>query len=83
LAHLPTYWTRRKPLLIDCRQAVPEFAHRSPVHRATSKLLDGGRAMTDFDDYPVVTENAASFLNQRQLLDYCSERKECLAWLLT
>jgi len=39
--------------------------------------------MTDFDDYPVVTENAASFLNQRQLLDYCSERKECLAWLLT
>lgn len=29
-----------------------------------------------------VTEPAAEFLNQRQLLDYRSEREDCLSWLL-
>ena len=36
----------------------------------------------NLDDYPVVTEPSESFLNQRQLLDYRSEREECLRWLL-
>jgi len=39
--------------------------------------------MSDLDDYPVVTENSESFLNHRQLLDYRSEREDCLQWLLT
>jgi len=38
--------------------------------------------MIDLDDYPVVTEGSESYLNQRQLLDYRSEREECLEWLL-
>ena len=38
--------------------------------------------MIDLDDYPVVTENSESFLNHRQLLDYRSEREDCLQWLL-
>lgn len=39
--------------------------------------------MIDLDGYPVVTENSESFLNHRQLLDYRSEREDCLQWLLT
>jgi site-specific recombinase XerD len=39
--------------------------------------------MIDLDDYPVVTETSESFLNHRQLLDYRSEREDCLQWLLT
>jgi len=31
----------------------------------------------------VVTEPAAEYLNQKQLLDYRSEREDCLSWLLT
>lgn len=38
--------------------------------------------MIDLDQYPVVTEAAESYLNQRQLLDYRSEREDCLQWLL-
>lgn len=34
------------------------------------------------DSITVVTEPAAEFLNQKQLIDYRSERKECLSWLL-
>ncbi|PSP24576.1 integrase, partial [Halobacteriales archaeon QH_10_65_19] len=37
----------------------------------------------DLEEYPVVTENSESYLNQRQLLDYRSERENCLRWLLT
>lgn len=39
--------------------------------------------MTDLDDYPIVTQKSEEYLNERQLLDYRSERKECLRWLLT
>ena len=39
--------------------------------------------MPDLDDYPVVTENAESFFNQRQVLDYRPEREDCLQGLLT
>jgi site-specific recombinase XerD len=35
------------------------------------------------EDLPVVTEPSESYLNQRQLLDYRSEREDCLEWLLT
>lgn len=35
----------------------------------------------NLDDYPIVTEAAKSCLNQRQLLDYRSEREECIRWL--
>jgi site-specific recombinase XerD len=31
----------------------------------------------------VVTETAAEYLNQKQMLDYRSEREDCLSWLLT
>ena len=40
-------------------------------------------AMIDLEDYPVVTEASEEYLNQRQLLEYRSEREECLRWLLT
>jgi len=39
--------------------------------------------MIDLEEYPVVTENSELYLNQRRLLDYRSEREECLRWLLT
>jgi integrase len=39
--------------------------------------------MIDLDEYPVLTQDSEEFLNQRQLLDYRSEREECLRWLLT
>ena len=39
--------------------------------------------MHDLDEYPITTQNSESFLNQRQLLDYRSEREDCLRWLLT
>lgn len=39
--------------------------------------------MIDLDDFPVVTETSEEYLNQRQLLDYRSEREECLRWFLT
>lgn len=39
--------------------------------------------MIDLDEYPITTENSESYLNKRQLLDYRSEREECLEWLLT
>lgn len=38
--------------------------------------------MVDLEDVRVVTEPSAVFLNQRQLLDYRSQREECLEWLL-
>lgn len=34
------------------------------------------------DDVTVVTEPAEEYLNHKQLLDYKSEREECLSWLL-
>lgn len=39
--------------------------------------------MIHFEEYPVVTENAESSLNHRQLMDYRSEPEECLIWLQT
>lgn len=39
--------------------------------------------MTIPDEVPVVTDVAEQYLNPKQLLDYRSERKECLSWLLT
>ena len=39
--------------------------------------------MSNLDQYPVVTEASESYLNQRQPLDYRSEREGCLQWLLT
>ncbi|GAB3680496.1 hypothetical protein GCM10028857_03290 [Salinarchaeum chitinilyticum] len=38
--------------------------------------------MTLPDDVTVVSEPAEEFLNQKQLLDYRSEREDCLSWLL-
>jgi hypothetical protein len=35
------------------------------------------------DDITVLTEPAEKFLNQRQLVDYRSEREDCLSWLLS
>ncbi len=39
--------------------------------------------MPDVSDLPIVTEPAKAHLNPRQLLNYKSERKDCLQWLLT
>ena len=39
--------------------------------------------MSNLDQYLVVTEASESYLNQRQLPDYRSEREGCLQWLLT
>jgi len=39
--------------------------------------------MIDLEEYTLVTENSRNYLNQRQLVDYRSEREECLRWLLT
>ena len=39
--------------------------------------------MSDLGEFPVVTEKAESYLNERQLLDYRAEREDCLEWLLT
>lgn len=38
--------------------------------------------MTDLDDYPVVPDVTKEYLNPHQLLDYRSEREDCLRWLL-
>ena len=38
--------------------------------------------MSDVSDLPLVTKPSESYLNQRQLLEYRSEREECLRWLL-
>lgn len=35
------------------------------------------------DSITIVTEPAAAYLNQKQLLDYRSERQDCLSWLLS
>lgn len=39
--------------------------------------------MTVPDEITLVTEPAGEYLNQKQLVDYRSEREECLSWLLT
>lgn len=39
--------------------------------------------MVDLDEFSVVTQPAAQYLNQRQQLDYRNERENCLTWLLT
>lgn len=39
--------------------------------------------MTELEGLPVVTKPSESYLNQRQLIDYRSEREDCLTWLLT
>ncbi|MCD2199535.1 site-specific integrase [Halobacterium sp. KA-4] len=39
--------------------------------------------MVDLDDISVLTEPSKEYLNQRQELDYKSERESCLKWLLT
>ncbi len=39
--------------------------------------------MTLPDGITVVTEPAEEYLNQKQLVDYRSEREDCLSWLLT
>lgn len=39
--------------------------------------------MTLPDSITVVTEPAEEYLNQKQLVDYRSEREDCLSWLLT
>ena len=39
--------------------------------------------MDSLEEYPVVTEPSEAYLNQRQLVDYRSERENCLEWLLT
>ncbi len=38
--------------------------------------------MINLEEYTVVTENSRDYLNQRQLVDYRSEREECFRWLL-
>ena len=39
--------------------------------------------MTDLAEIPIITEPAEQYLNQRQQLDYKSEREQCLRWLLS
>lgn len=39
--------------------------------------------MTLPDEITVVTQPATAALNQKQLVDYRSERQSCLSWLLT
>jgi len=59
---------------------------KSPIvrHPKDTPEIDRQRViMIDFEEYPVVTENSRDYLNQRQLVDYRSEREECLRWLLT
>lgn len=38
--------------------------------------------MSPPDSITVLTEPAAEFLNQKQLVDYSSGREDCLSWLL-
>ena len=41
-----------------------------------------GIPMTVPDDIPIVTEPSETFLHPRQVIDYRSEREDCLEWLL-
>ena len=38
--------------------------------------------MVDLSDFPLVTGTSESYLAKRQVIDYESERRECLEWLL-
>jgi len=38
--------------------------------------------MCDIEDLTLVTEPTTKVLNERQLVDYRSHRKDCLSWLL-
>ena len=38
--------------------------------------------MTIPEKTPIITEPSEAFLNPRQVIDYRSEREDCLEWLL-
>lgn len=38
--------------------------------------------MSELDELTLVTQPAKKYLNQRQLVDYKSQRTDCLQWLL-
>jgi site-specific recombinase XerD len=39
--------------------------------------------MSRFSELPIVPEPSAEILNKRQIVDYRSQREDCLEWLLT
>ena len=43
----------------------------------------GAEMIDELKDFPVITDTSKEYLNPRQLLDYRSERENCLTWLLT
>ena len=45
-------------------------------------ITGAGIPMTVPDDIPIVTEPSETFLHPRQVIDYQSEREDCLEWLL-
>jgi hypothetical protein len=46
-------------------------------------MKDADRATDPFDDITLVPNNTEELLNERQYLDYRSEREHCLDWLVT
>lgn len=44
-------------------------------------MKDADRATDPFDDITLVPNNTEELLNERQYLDYRSEREHCLDWL--
>lgn len=46
-------------------------------------MKDADRATDPFNDITLVPNNTEELLNERQYLDYRSEREHCLDWLLT
>ena len=46
-------------------------------------MKDADQATDPFDDITLIPNNTEELLNERQFLDYRSEREHCLDWLLT
>ena len=45
-------------------------------------MTKSGDGANFVDGVKLVTEPSAGYLNERQLLDYRSERRDCIEWLL-
>jgi hypothetical protein len=71
------YRTRR-------RLAIGESRGNDPGYRREGQAMkDADEATDPFDDITLVPNNTEELLNERQFLDYRSEREHCLDWLLT
>ena len=46
-------------------------------------MRNADKAIDPLDGITVVPEPSAELLNQRQLVDYRSQREQCLEWLVT